>query len=98
MIYINENSENMLIPKHLEYAQRPNTLILVNNFTQNNETYNIADSIQEGEYFYNIDLRQNASTALITDGLKVGEYTYSLQYNKNIYEKGLLVYGDYDIE
>lgn len=102
MIYIDENSENMLVPKHLDYSQKPNSLILVNNFTQNTETYNIEDSIQPGTYFYNIDLKQylirNSSTALITDGLKDGEYTYYLQHNNTIYEKGLLVYGSYGDE
>lgn len=87
MIYINKDTNILQIPRHNRNVQSIYNLILVNNYSKDNNLYQNLEDVSQNKYFYefNIDCSQ----------LIDGEYTYKLLNNDDTeYEHGLLVCGE----
>ena len=87
MLYINNNTEIISIPKHIESTLEAHTLHLVNNLANGIDFIIPLEIVAQNDYYYILKINnQNIPT---------GEYTYYLKSDNTTLESGLLVYGDY---
>lgn len=83
MIYINKDSDKILLPKHFSINDEVYTLKISNGITST-----VIDNLT------NTSLVKDYYEFTWNTELQVGEYTYEI-ISDNIYECGLLVYGEY---
>lgn len=90
MVYINDLSGTVTIPKHIEYPDTTYTLVLASNLSNCVTLVNNGSNISTNSLYYKFTL-DNLH-------LNVGEYTYKLygEDNSNVLETGLLVFGEYN--
>jgi hypothetical protein len=90
MVYINENSGTVTIPKHIFTQDSTFTLLLTSNLS--NDVVLVKDS---GNISTNTNYYKFALGSL--DNLNVGEYTYKLfNEDSEVIETGLLMFGNLD--
>ena len=92
MVYINEISGNITIPRHTFDNSEGYSLILTSNLSNSVVLINNGKNISTNQLYYKfaIDSLEN---------LNVGEYRYSLYNNSEILlETGLLTFGEYKRE
>ena len=89
MVYINENSGSITIPRHT-FTDSGNgyDLILTSNLSNEVVLVNKGNNISTNSLYYKFAL--NSLTAL-----NVGEYTYKLVSDDVVLEIGLLTFGNY---
>ena len=89
MVYINENSGTISIPRHTFYSDGEYTLILTSNIS--NEVILVEDgnNISTNTLYYKFALGN-------LDTLNVGEYTYKLFDSDGMIETGLLMFGNFN--
>lgn len=83
MVYINKDSNRILLPKHFKINDEVYTLKISNGITSI-----LIDNLS------NLSTDRNCYEFIWEKELQVGEYTYEIT-SDNIYECGLLVYGEY---
>lgn len=88
MVYINELSGTISIPKHTVESASKYTLILTSNLSNEVTLVDEGSNISTNSLYYKFTLN--------VPNLNVGEYTYTLYGNDKVIEQGLLVYGDYN--
>lgn len=88
MVYINEISGTITIPKHTQ-SSGTYTLVLTSNMSNPVTIVEDGSNISTNSLYYTF--------ALNSPKLNVGEYTYTLyDDNNNVLETGLLVYGNFE--
>lgn len=90
MIFINENSLGIVIPKHTSTIQDAFRLELVHQMTKQKFVFdNLTNYSEQGKlYLFQSDFSQ----------LIDGTYSYYLYVEDELVEEGLLVYGDFESE
>lgn len=88
MIYINELSGTINIPKHTSNEYDVFTLKITSNISDEVILVENGENISTNSLYYKLTLDN-------LDKVNVGEYTYYLMSNNQTLEKGLLVFGDY---
>lgn len=90
MIFINENSLGVVIPKHQMVIQDIFRLELVHQTTKQKFVFdNLTNYSEQGKlYLFQSDF----------SGLIVGTYNYYVYGENELIEEGLLVYGDFESE
>ena len=89
MIYINENSGTINIPKHTSNNYSEFTLKLYSNISDEVILVEDGANISTNSLYYKLTLDS-------LDGLNIGEYTYKLISDDVVLETGLLVFGNYE--
>lgn len=90
MIYINENSSAISIPRHSLNTEGGYTLVVKSNVSNNVILVEDGGNISTNDFFYQFPLNNLSN-------LNVGEYTYLLyDVNSEVIETGLLMYGKYE--
>ena len=90
MIWINENSLGIVIPKHQQVIQDTFRLELVHQMTKQKFVFdNLTNYSEQGKlYLFESDFSQ----------LIDGTYSYYLYVEDELVEEGLLVFGDFENE
>ena len=90
MIYINDTSGTVTVPKHTDAVSESGyTMVLSSNMSNDVILVKGGNNISTNPLYYKF--------ALITHNLNVGEYTYTLYDDSNcILETGLICYGNFD--
>lgn len=90
MVYINENSGTITIPKHINVDGSGFTMILTSNMANDVTVVENGGNISTNGMYYKFALDN-------LNQLNVGEYTYKL-YNDSdsVIEEGLLMFGKFD--
>ena len=89
MIYLNSNTINISIPKHIEASQDVRNISLMNSFSKDDSFIILVTDVSQNEFYYNLKVN-------IPDNLIDGEYTYKLvDVSNNTLETGLAIYGEY---
>lgn len=88
MIFINENSLGIVIPKHQQVIQDTFRLELIHQTTKQKFLFNeLINTSEQGKlYLFEEDFSQ----------LIDGTYNYYLYTDDELIEEGLLVYGDFE--
>ena len=90
MVYINDNSGTVTIPKHTLPFGDSFTLVLSSNMTNDVTIVNDGGDISTNGLYYKFTLSN-------LNQLNVGEYTYKLYDESNsVIEEGLLMFGNFD--
>lgn len=89
MVYINNQSGTITIPKHKEEFSNDYTMVLTSNMSNDVTIVKDGINISTNNLYYKFALGNN-------DNLNVGEYTYTLYGDSVILEQGLLMYGNFD--
>ena len=89
MVYINNQSGTISIPKHAEEFSDNYTMVLSSNISDDVTIVRNGINISTNNLYYKFAL-DNLSY------LNVGEYTYTLYGDSVILEQGLLMYGNFD--
>lgn len=87
MIYINENSGSINIPRHT-FTDGYYTLILTSNLTNRIVLVDDKENISTNDLYYKFEIS--------TEELTPGEYTYELYNNEVVIEIGLITFGSYE--
>lgn len=90
MVYINDTSGTITIPKHMEVVSESGyTMILTSNLSNNVVLVKNGGNISTNSLYYKFALNNLSS-------LNVGEYTYTLyDDSENVVEVGLLTFGTF---
>lgn len=90
MVYINENSGTISIPRHT-YNSIPSgyTLMVMSNVSDTVTLVENEDNISTNTLYYKFPLSN-------LNLLNVGEYTYKLYGDTRILEEGLLMFGNFN--
>lgn len=90
MVYINDTSGTITIPKHMEVVSESGyTMILTSNLSSNVVLVKNGGNISTNSLYYKFALNNLSS-------LNVGEYTYTLyDDSENVVEVGLLTFGTF---
>lgn len=91
MVYINENSGTISIPRHTFNSSGNYTLLVSSNLSDDVILVNNSGNISTNELYYKFALSDLSL-------LNVGEYTYKLYYDTKVIETGLLMYGNFNRE
>lgn len=89
MVYINENSGTISIPRHTFYSYGDYTLLVSSNLSDDVILVENGDNISTNDLYYKFELGN-------LDSLNVGEYTYKLYEDDDVIETGLLRFGNFD--
>lgn len=89
MVYINENSGTVSIPRHTYNTTSGYTLVVMSNVSNTVTLVENEDNISTNSLYYKFPLSN-------LDNLNVGEYTYKLYCEEDILESGLLMFGNFD--
>lgn len=90
MIYINENTDKIIIPRRSTFVGSTYTLVLSSHLTNDFVLVDNDVNYSSNSLFYEFHLTEPIN-------LYVGEYEYVLySTNSEVVERGLLVYGNYD--
>lgn len=89
MIYINETSGTITIPRHNFKGDGSYTLRLSSHLSNDVVLIENGGNISTNNLYYKFTLGDLSN-------LNVGEYTYKLWSNSEIIETGLLVFGNFD--
>lgn len=87
MIYLNENSGCISIPRHT-FSDGYYTLVLTSNLTNEIILVDDKENISTNDSYYKFEIT--------TDELTPGEYTYELYNNEVVIELGLITFGSYE--
>ena len=91
MVYINETSGTVSLPRHTQDVSSAYTLVLSSNLSNSVRLVDNGSNISTNPLYYKF--------AFNNQNLNVGEYTYNLTGTDNsILETGLLTYGAYNRE
>lgn len=86
MVYIDDKSQEIVIPKHVS-AIGQFELVLENCLTHQTFTYSELENVSSSTLYYQFNL---------SFSLPIGEYNYNLRCDNNDIEIGLLTFGDYN--
>ena len=89
MIYINETSGTISIPRHNTIGYGSYTLRLSSHLSKDVVLVENSGNISTNSLYYKFTLGDLSN-------LNVGEYTYNLWNGSEIIETGLLVFGNFD--
>ena len=89
MIYINETSGTISIPRHNPIGDGSYTLSLSSHLSNDVVLVENSGNISTNSLYYKFTLGDLSN-------LNVGEYTYKLWNGSEIIETGLLVFGNFD--
>lgn len=89
MIYINETSGTISIPRHNTIGDGSYTLRLSSHLSNDVVLVENSGNISTNDLYYKFTLGDLSN-------LNVGEYTYKLWNGSEIIETGLLVFGNFD--
>lgn len=90
MVYINENSGTITIPKHINVDGSGFTMILTSNMANDVTVVENGGNISTNGMYYKFTLDN-------LNQLNVGEYTYKLyDESDSVIEEGLLMFGKFD--
>ena len=89
MIYINETSGTISIPRHNTIGDGVYTLCLSSHLSNDVVLVENGGNISTNNLYYKFTLGDLSN-------LNVGEYTYNLWNGSEIIETGLLVFGNFD--
>lgn len=85
MIYINENSNFVLIPRY--NSRRVESIKFINQTTKEEIDSSLSDD--GGKYFYKFDFSN------FIDRFEVGQYKYIINGEDGVLTTGIIQYGDY---
>lgn len=88
MIYINETSGSINIPRHT-FSEGIYKLILTSNVSNEIVLVENGENISTNDLYYKF--------AINIEGLNPGEYTYKLYSDEVVVEIGLITFGNYNI-
>lgn len=91
MVYINENSGSITIPRHLFEGGGMFDVILTSNLSDEVVLVSNGTNISTNPLYYKFAIDS-------LEGLNVGEYTYRVLGNHVELERGLLTFGNYKRE
>lgn len=89
MVYINENSGTISIPRHTFDDSDKYTLLISSNLSDDVILVENGGNISTNGLYYKFTLGS-------LDSLNVGEYTYNLYKDTKVIETGLLMFGNFD--
>ena len=90
MVYINENSGTISIPRHTYYITSGYTLVVMSNVSDTITLVEDEDNISTNSLYYKFPLSS-------LNCLNVGEYTYKLYGDSDdVLEIGILMFGNFD--
>lgn len=89
MIYINENSGTITIPRHTIKGDGSYTLIISSHLSNEVVLVENCGNISTNDLYYKFPLGDLTN-------LNVGEYTYKLVSDSEVIETGLLVFGNFN--
>ena len=89
MIYINETSGTITIPRHKFKGDGSYTLLLSSHLSEDVVLVEDGGNISTNNLYYKFTLGS-------LDKLNVGEYTYKLHSDSEIIETRLLMFGNFD--
>lgn len=89
MIYLNDLSATVSVPRHTQDVSSAYTLVLTSNLSDSVALINSGSNVSTNSLYYKFPIDENVK-------LNVGEYTYTLyDDSENVLEQGLLTYGAY---
>lgn len=91
MVYINENSGTISIPRHTFNSSGNYTLLVSSNLSDDVILVENSGNISTNDLYYKFALSN-------LEFLNVGEYTYKLYFDSKIIETGLLMFGNFNRE
>lgn len=92
MVYINENSGTVTIPRHTQYTYGGYTLSISSNVSDTIDLVTDGNNISTNPLYYRFVLGS-------LDNISVGDYHYKLyDAENNLIESGLLSFGSYNRE
>lgn len=91
MVYINENSGTISIPRHTFDTSDNYTLLVSSNLSDDVILVEDGGNISTNDLYYKFALSN-------LNYLNVGEYTYKLYNNFKVIETGLLMYSNFNRE
>lgn len=89
MVYINENSGTINIPRHTFNTTDSYTLLLSSNLSNDVILVENGGNISTNNLYYKFALDN-------LESLNIGEYTYKLYNDSNLVETGLLMFGSFN--
>ena len=89
MVYINENSGTINIPRHTFNTTDSYTLLVSSNLSDDVILVKNGGNISTNNLYYKFTLGS-------LESLNVGEYTYKLYNDSELVESGLLMFGKFD--
>lgn len=91
MIYINDTSGTISIPRHNKIHSLRFTLVVTSNLSNDIKLVEHGGDISTNPLYYKLSLGS-------LDSLNVGEYTYKLygDFSEEVLETGLLQYGSFE--
>lgn len=89
MVYINENSGTINIPRHTFGSIGNYTLLVSSNLSNDVILVDDGGNISTNNLYYKFALSN-------LDNLNVGEYTYKLYSGSAVIETGLLMFGNFN--
>lgn len=89
MVYINENSGTINIPRHTFNSFDSYTLLVSSNLSDDVILVEDGGDISTNDLYYKFAISN-------LEHLNVGEYTYKLCANSEVIETGLLMFGNFD--
>lgn len=88
MVYINENSEYIVIPRHTKGTEkRAMSVFVTSPLSNRTEIVDGCNNTSDSPFYWKFTIDQYPPF--------VGEYTYEILANSEVIERGLLTYGDY---